>query len=146
MTTTLERRTFLATSGSLALAACLPGCATDDAKPTGGTLKFDTADAKFADLAKVGGVVATEVGGIKVLLIRTADTTVVALDRMCSHERCDLAPDNAGVWDQAAAKLKCTCHGSQFGADGKVLAGPAKSALKSHSVTFDGKAGTAVVG
>lgn len=148
-TTTLERRAFLTATGSLgalALAACLPGCNTDDGGLGGGTLRFDTTDAKFAALATVGGAIATEVGGRKVLLVRTSASTVVALDRSCSHERCDLSPDMAGAWDQTTQRLSCTCHGSQFGPDGKVLQGPAKSPLKRHSVTFDGKAGTAVVG
>ncbi len=104
-------------------------------------LSLDTPGAEA--LRTVDGMVPVDVGDKKLLLIRTADDTVVTLDRICTHEACDLAPNRAGVF--ANGKLGCMCHFSEFATDGAVLTGPAERPLAAYATTFDAGAGEVTV-
>lgn len=139
----LDRRTALKALGigGCALAtASLTGCTVAEVFGGGGTgFDFDLTQGKFAALTAVDGVVAVDEGR-PVLLIRTAQDTIVALNRICTHTQCDMAPGKFGVWD--GERLQCTCHNSFFNAEGKVLSGPASRDLTSYTVEFDASAGT----
>jgi Rieske Fe-S protein len=105
------------------------------------TLALDTPGAE--PLAAVNGMVPVDVGDAKLLMIRTADDTVVTLDRLCTHEACDLAPNRAGVF--VNGRLGCMCHFSEFAPDGSVLTGPAERPLTAYATTFDAAAGEVTV-
>ncbi|MCA9543105.1 MAG: Rieske 2Fe-2S domain-containing protein [Myxococcales bacterium] len=110
----------------------------------GGQLAFDLAEPRFAALANVGGTVAVDVAGRPILLIRAGAQRLVALNRLCTHVQCDMNPDGGqGAWD--GEKLTCTCHDSQFDADGKVLKGPATRDLTVYDVQFDAGTGQGTV-
>lgn len=67
-------------------------------------------------------------------LVQT-DEGVLALRQVCTHLDCLLG------WDGQSQHFLCPCHGSQFAADGQVLAGPANRSLERFSVrlaTVDG--------
>jgi nitrite reductase/ring-hydroxylating ferredoxin subunit/cytochrome c553 len=114
----------------------LKGCTIAEVFGGGmGELAFDVAEPKFAALATVNGVVPVDVAGRPLLLIRTTEDAIVALSRICTHTQCDMSPRISGRWD--GSKLDCTCHGSQFAADGKVLKGPATRDLAVYPVSFD---------
>ena len=51
-----------------------------------------------------------------------------AVSAICTHMGCRLKPD------QGSVGLHCLCHGSRFGADGRVLRGPAVTRLPTIDV------------
>ena len=51
-----------------------------------------------------------------------------ALSMICTHQGCNVD------WKKTSNSLYCACHGSEFTADGEVLAGPASSPLSTFEV------------
>ncbi|MSP91271.1 MAG: hypothetical protein EXR79_05650 [Myxococcales bacterium] len=102
---------------------------------------FDLADPKYADLATIGKFVPFDAGADKLVLIRTAECTVIGLSRTCTHDACDMGPGDAGKWDNKLLRLKCLCHQSEFSVTGAVVKGPATKPLKLYQVSFDGDKG-----
>ena len=64
--------------------------------------------------------------GKRVAACRDADGTLHVMSAVCPHMGCIVA------WNGAENTWDCPCHGSRFAADGKVIAGPAESDLKSE--------------
>lgn len=148
-----DRREALAkligAAGVAILASALPACTVAELKDQGsapaGGVPFDLADAEFAALAEAGGMVPVDAGNLKILLVRVDDTRVVALERLCPHELCDMSPaalGGVGSWDAGSMALVCNCHVSIFDAEGKLVAGPSPRDLVSYGVTFDPASGT----
>jgi len=129
----------LAALGS-ALAACGGG-----GSPTG-----SSGGASFSSLPQVNGTGATgsitvnvagtalaQVGALAlvrssvgdVLVARTGDAAFTALASICTHQNCEITAFSGSTF-------VCPCHGSQFNAAGKVLAGPAPTALRQYTTTF----------
>lgn len=148
----MGRRGFLgaisATGGCAMAAALLPACEVAELKTTGEALTsydFDVNDAKLSALATVGGIAPVDAGIDKLILIRLATDQVAALDRICTHAACEIAPP-IGTWDQSSKTLTCLCHNSQFGADGKLKGGPnAVANLPAYPVTFDAATGKGTI-
>lgn len=143
----VDRRGFLRLLGCGGCAVALgslPGCTIAEVFDLGGgELAFDVAEQRFAALGAVNGVATADIAGRPVLLIRTAEDTIVALNRLCTHTQCDMSPSISGRWD--GEKLICTCHDSHFAADGKLLKGPATRDLTAYPVQFDAATGQGVV-
>ncbi|MEL6182821.1 MAG: Rieske 2Fe-2S domain-containing protein [Myxococcota bacterium] len=142
----INRRMFLGAlgCGGCALLMKASGCTIAEVYNTGGgSLTFNLAEQQYAPLAEINGVVPVEVAGRPVLLIRTDDSTIVALNRICTHTQCDMEPQASGRWD--GEKLICTCHDSHFGPDGTVLQGPATRDLATYPGTFDAASGAGMV-
>jgi Rieske Fe-S protein len=86
--------------------------------------------AKLADVP-VGGAVAADLAGAKIILSQPTAGKVVAFSAICTHQGCPVAPKGA--------TLACPCHGSVFdAATGAVTQGPATKALPAVSVKVDG--------
>lgn len=87
--------------------------------------------AKHPQLAKPGGLMRVEGkdGDARLVVIRRADGSLVALSMECTHWGCDVD------WLADKAELECPCHGSRFDADGKVLEGPADEPLPAYPVS-----------
>jgi cytochrome b6-f complex iron-sulfur subunit len=67
-------------------------------------------------------------------LVRQPDGGFLALYRKCTHLDCVV------LWDEAAGRFHCPCHGSLFEPDGRVLNPPAPRPLVRFPITFeDGK-------
>jgi len=65
------------------------------------------------------------------LVARVSPDTFPALTAVCTHERCTIT----GTSGQA---FVCPCHGSRFDTGGRVLSGPAQTALQQYPTQFAG--------
>lgn len=65
-------------------------------------------------------------------VLKDAGNQVVAFAPQCTHLGC------AYHWDENNHNFLCPCHTSTFGADGKVLSGPAPRPLDRYKVKLDG--------
>ena len=139
----MERKEFLALLGSstasLLVLGCLGGCSkseSDAAAPGGnpgtGTNKVDfTLDLNTptnAPLKTKGNAVVSN----KVIVAYSNAGTYLAVAALCTHQNGNLGYDAAGN------KFSCPLHGSNFGADGAVINGPATTALKQYKTTLNG--------
>jgi len=102
--------------------------------------------AEAADLSKLPANVPSEVvfrrnrvDGWKIAsekstawVIRKADNSVVAYGPQCTHLGC------AYHWEEDKKEFLCPCHNSIFGADGKVVSGPAPRPLDQYEIKVQG--------
>jgi cytochrome b6-f complex iron-sulfur subunit len=95
-----------------------------------GTVRFNLS--AFPDLQTVGGAVTGRSAGAPypLIVVRAGDTTITAFNARCPHLGCSV--------EGAGGILICPCHGSVFGLDGTVEAGPALTNLIALRVQFDG--------
>ena len=69
----------------------------------------------------------------EVLVVKTSlANNLVAVNPSCTHAGCTVE------WKNDTNKFVCPCHGSEFGVDGKVIAAPATTPLKTYAVKIDG--------
>lgn len=66
------------------------------------------------------------------VLFKRSDGTLAAYSLLCTHVCCEV------TLVSSSNILYCPCHGSEFDLSGRVLRGPASSALPSISLTVDG--------
>jgi cytochrome b6-f complex iron-sulfur subunit len=63
-----------------------------------------------------------------------------ALTAICTHQQCDMsAVDAQGPYGQilgGGKDIVCLCHGSEFGATGTVVHGPASTALRAYPLAL----------
>ncbi|MCA9538735.1 MAG: Rieske (2Fe-2S) protein [Myxococcales bacterium] len=95
------------------------------------------------ELADVGGMRAVDTGGAALLIIRVADDQFAAVDRVCTHQQCELGPHRGGRYESGG--VVCACHGSRFAPDGAVLQGPAERPLTTYPTTYDAANGRVLV-
>ena len=140
-----DRRTLLKLMGGGCALAASSGCTIAEVfgVTADGVVPFNLSEPEFAPLAMVGGTVSMDAGGRAVILIRVSDTKISALNRICTHEACDMKPGVLGKWD--GSKLICLCHNSQFNAEGTVLRGPANRPLANYPVTFNPATGEGTI-
>ena len=104
------------------------------------SVAFDLNQEAYAALNDVGGMVPIDEGAWRTVLVRRTESEIIALDRMCPHEWCDMLPGSGGMWFEDS--LMCLCHGSRFAVDGKVLTGPAVDNIPSYRVQYDSESQT----
>lgn len=127
------RRSFLGWMSFGWLVSWLAGCgnkqATQAAKRPDGFIVVGTLE----ELQQKGQL-AIEQATLPVLVVRnSADAkTLVAVNPTCTHEGCIVQ------WKGERNAFACNCHGSNFAADGKVTAGPAKAPLPTYEVKVEG--------
>jgi Rieske Fe-S protein len=68
---------------------------------------------------KIGEAIPVTMGGVKGMLLRTAEREFNAMSGVCTHLGCDLG------WDTNTHLFVCGCHGSSFDTTGQPLTGPA---------------------
>ena len=146
----LCRRGFLGLASGAALCALLaPALAACEVGEVLGaapvSLDFDLANPRFAALASVGGIVSVDSGPKQILLLRTSDADVIAINRICTHQGCDLDPSRDGGYAPSTMEILCRCHGARFSSTGMVLRGPARQDLVRHAVMFDPQTGKGTV-
>ena len=139
----LRRREALKVLGcaACAVAVSAQGCTFSELYTDfqGEAVDVDLADEAFSALQSVDGMVALDVGPVKLNLIRSSEVELVAIDRICPHLQEDMAPvgssPNAkGIFNDG--KLICTAHGSQFDLDGSPVGGPSNTTLQRFPVDF----------
>jgi Rieske Fe-S protein len=105
---------------------CGPSLTTLTPMGTQLTLSFG----QFPALRSAGGSAVVSVkDGFPVAVLRTGDTTAVALSATCTHAACIL--EVGGAKDQ----LHCPCHDANFDLSGKVLSGPTAIPLPVYGAT-----------
>jgi cytochrome b6-f complex iron-sulfur subunit len=127
-----SRRQFLEALSVSAIAlaqGCTNGGPLDGTvTATGGVAQLTFA--QFPALTSVGGgvVVGTQPGPI--VVVRTGESTAIALSAVCTHAGCR-------VEYSSGSNIICPCHGSEFTLTGAVIAGPASQPLQSYPTTVD---------
>ncbi|MGH2569689.1 MAG: ubiquinol-cytochrome c reductase iron-sulfur subunit, partial [bacterium] len=110
----------------------LPGCATFPVHPaTMADGRIVLGRGEFDALAAGGPAVALSAPGLDwpVLVIRDGDG-FVALTSRCTHQGCRVQPSETFI--------RCSCHGSTFDLQGRVLRGPALDPLPQYPVSVAG--------
>ena len=129
-----SRRCFLEAAsalgcGALLLSGCQAGGTNGSVTPNNGMAELPFA--MFPQLQTVGGAVVVDVSNQPIAVLRTGDTAAKALSAVCTHSGCTLEIQSG------SSPLFCACHGSEFGANGAVVRGPARTALRVYSATVD---------
>jgi Rieske Fe-S protein len=88
------------------------------------------AEKDFDDIAdNEGGIV--EVAGRRVGVYRDESGLIHAVRPVCTHMGC------AVKWNKDENTWDCTCHGSRFDYEGKVISGPAQRPLDRFDIILD---------
>lgn len=100
--------------------------------PNGNLVTLAIAD--YPNLTTVDGAAFAYVASLDltILVVRTGDTTFIAVDGLCTHRNCYVG------FQAASDDFYCNCHGARFAADGSVVSGPTSIPLSSFPATFDG--------
>jgi cytochrome b6-f complex iron-sulfur subunit len=97
----------------------------DGAKPVDGQKpEAFTRVGSVADLDKNGYL---QTKTVAVLRDPNNSERLIAVNPKCTHQGCDVK------WAAGQKQYQCPCHGSNFGADGEVLNGPATKPLAAYS-------------
>lgn len=97
----------------------------------GGQICLDLTVPANAALTMVDGARVISFNGKPLIVVRTGETTFVALSAVCTHAGCTVR------YAAAAHDIACPCHGSTFALDGSVTRGPATRPLAEFATTFD---------
>jgi cytochrome b6-f complex iron-sulfur subunit len=134
------RRTFLIQSALLAAAAALAACgATDATSPditVDGTTNIINLNT-YPSLAAVGGVAMVTIGRVPIAIVRTSESTFLALSRICPHQ--------GGTVQQSGTGFQCPVHGARFSQTGQWVGGQRTSSLRPYNAAFDAAAGTLTI-
>jgi len=102
-------------------------------RPLAAAKKYAFGLDKAAKLKAVGGAALLKIADQKVLFVRYSETTVRAINAICSHRKCIVE------YKSGDKQIVCPCHGSKFDLDGRVITGPAEKPLQTYESTFDGE-------
>jgi Rieske Fe-S protein len=80
-------------------------------------------------LGDVGALALVRSAKGDVLVARTGADAFTAVSAICTHQTCEITGYSGQTY-------VCPCHGSQFDATGRVLAGPARSSLRQYTTQF----------
>lgn len=140
MKSTVSRREFLRTStaalgvGAFVTSAgqlgCIPSTAPAmRAQLTNNRIRFETS---IPELVQIGDGVKLENNDMEypILLIKTSESSFVALSTECMHLGCQVRMQHT--------VLRCPCHGSVYDLNGGVLNGPTERSLNSFPVKIHG--------
>jgi len=127
----MKRRDFLKNSthvlSAAALAPLLSNCDYHDVKPAG-RFSIDITDPQYSNLQTIGGVVLVN----DTYIIRSGQSTYVALSRICTHRGCNVG------YNPGAKDFECPCHGGIYDLNGNVVSGPPPAPLEKYHVYLSG--------
>ena len=128
----LDRREFLGQATLASVAIVLGACGGGPTGPgdvTPGPSSISVKLSDFPALNAIGGIAA--VGTVllsPVAVVRTGQSSYLALSRICTHASC--------VIDLASSGFSCPCHGSRYDSQGNVTNGPAPRPLARLTATL----------
>jgi len=79
---------------------------------------------KLVGVQSVGGSMLIKAAGHEILLVRATERAIVALNPICTHEKCTV------TFDKSAGNIQCPCHHSIYSLDGINVKGPAPRPLQ----------------
>lgn len=149
----VSRRNFVGATCATLLASVLAACGGGDGgtggitePPPAGSTTF-TGGVVTLNLSLIPALTATN-GHLVVALSdgsRRADLVLInlggtykAFSSICTHEGCTVNGYNG-------ARMICPCHGSEYDLTGKVVAGPAPTALREYNVALNSAAQTLTI-
>ena len=132
----IGRRAFLTQGALAAITLALAACGGDNpAAPS-----IDSNTIRLADhpaLGSTGGVTYVTVGEVSLAVVRTGDSSFLALSRACPHQ---------GVLvDATSTGFTCPRHGAQFSTTGQWVGGRSTTNLLSYPVDYNRKQGTLTI-
>ena len=132
----MSRRAFLTWVGVGGLASSLPvalaACSSDTEQTEAAATKEFQSVGSVAELDKTGFLLNKKSPVGSVLVVRTPEKKLIAVNPTCTHAGCTVD------WTGSSGKFACPCHQSEFGIDGKVLKGPANKPLKTYQAKLQG--------
>jgi len=133
----IGRRTFLIQSGMLAALAALAACGGSDA--TAPTVPSNTTVtvSDYPPLANVGGVAMLYIGSAPIAIVRTSDSTFIALSRICPHQ--------GGTIGLGSNDFVCPVHGATFNLSGQWIGGQRTSNMHSYTTSYDATSGVLTI-
>lgn len=84
-------------------------------------------------LDTVGGSAQVKIKDKDVLLIRDTETSIRAINPVCTHKKCMVR------YQSATNDIGCKCHKSKFLLDGTVVSGPAPRPLGVYQASLTGE-------
>lgn len=82
-------------------------------------------------LAAVGSLAFVQSSAGSVLVAHTSQDAFTALSSGCTHQSC-------AITGYSGQNFVCPCHGSVFSSSGRVVSGPAPTALRQYTTQFTG--------
>jgi cytochrome b6-f complex iron-sulfur subunit len=135
----IGRRAFIMHSAVIAAAAALAACGVsgDTTAPSISSTN-DTIDVNnYPALASVGGIAVINLGNAPLAIVRTGQSTFLALSRICPHQ--------GGTIDQSGNGFQCPVHGAQFSATGQWEGGQRTSNMFAYTTSYDAATGTLTI-
>jgi len=132
----IGRRAFLVQTGILAAIAALNACSglggevTAPGVPANTSIKISD----YPSLANVGGVAVLNIGSAPVAIVRTGDTSFLALSRVCPHQ--------GGLIQLSGTHFVCTRHGATFDKNGNWIGGQRTSNMHQYTASYDAASDT----
>jgi Rieske Fe-S protein len=135
----MSRRALIANAAMVAAGMALSACGTgSDGGTAPDTLSLVLNLGDYPQLGKVGGFALVSASGSPLAVVRTADTTFVALSRICPHQ--------GGTINTTSTGFDCSRHHARFTSNGTWTGGERTSNMRSYPVAFDQTANTLTIG
>ncbi|MEO7962809.1 MAG: Rieske (2Fe-2S) protein, partial [Gemmatimonadaceae bacterium] len=114
----LDRRGFLTQSMLVAASAALAACGAGGFESINAPASINSTVnlLSYPALATLGGIALTSINGAALALVRTGETSFVALSRACPHEGTIFGTKSSGGFT-------CPRHGARFNASGTWIGG-----------------------
>jgi cytochrome b6-f complex iron-sulfur subunit len=142
----MSRRTFLTQGALAAIAVALAACGGDS--PVAPSIDSNTIHlADHPALGSVGGVAFVTLVKVPLAVVRTGDSSFVALARPCPHQ--------GPLVNTSSSGFTCPRHGARFSITGEWVGGPAETVktfeglqqrnLRSYPVQYEPGTGTLTI-
>ncbi len=126
----VDRRSFLVQGAVSAALLALAACSLDATAPNfGKSIGPSINVADYPELASTGGVLLAGLNGRPVAIVRTGDTSFLALSRICPHQ--------GGTIGTYGSGFACPVHGARFDQSGHWTGGQPTTNMRTFSTSYD---------